>query len=170
MSCDCTTIAKCPLSQTFLIPFVSRHLHVARRPSSSLFLVATATSHPPKVLNSSAVHTAQTHPNFVVGSRVRNLSTYGDSAPLFWGQLGRTGLRPLLCKSQPLSSPCGMETGSVVISTVSSTALLPLLLLASFCPAPRGALRTSPFVVGCGVPSLLLQNSAFPPVCEHSDG
>jgi hypothetical protein len=157
--CDCTTRAKCHLSQKILIPFAPCHLHAIPCSLSSLW-PASATSHPPPSAESLNTHFPHSKPNsLVVAPSARSL---------FRGMVRSFQARALALKAQRVSVTVQRGSQFHSHSQRRLTTVRPLRLPLTSCPVLRAGLRTCSFAIPCGARPLRFQNSASLPVYGRS--
>jgi hypothetical protein len=168
--CDCTTVAKCALSQLPSSPLFVKHLRGSAGVSAGLVPARLRHLTHWKVLNSSAIFTM----NFVPPLRVPSLVSEVFRKAVVEIRRGANGA-PL--KRTPNDSVCIAEEatsrepkrGSAFIVTTLVTTALPSRLLSTGYPVRRGVARICSFEVPCAGRFLLLQSSFFPRACERSN-
>jgi hypothetical protein len=169
--CDCTTVAKCALSQLPSSPLFAKHLRGSAGISRGLVPARLRHLTHWEVLNSSAVFTM----NLVAPLRVQSLvfEVFRRAVvEIRWGANNaplRTTSHDSACITEEATSR-EPKRGSAFIATTLVTAAPPSRLFATDCPGWRGVARICSFGVPCAGHSSLLQSSFFLRACEHSIG
>jgi hypothetical protein len=158
--CDCTTFAKCHLSQKILILFVPCHLHAIQCSLSFLWPSPTATSHPPPSAESLNTHFPHSQPNLLVGTLT--------ARSLFRGMVRSFQACALARKAQSVLVTVRRGGQFHSHSQRRPTTVRPLRSRVASCPVLRAGLRTCSFAIPCGARPSRFQNSASLPVYGRS--